>query len=95
MPCFSCNIVNLIPYCSLSGRELERLDVQLLNRMPLLEVMNLSDNCLKSMPSNLELKMLKKLDCSENELSDISFLETLTSLRELNMDGNFLDVSSV
>ena len=78
----------------MSHRELQRVDGKLLERMPLLEVLNVSDNALKSFPSGLSLPRLHKLDISENEVTSVEFVESLTTLKELHLDGNFVDVSA-
>ncbi|XP_066551331.1 leucine-rich repeat and WD repeat-containing protein 1 isoform X2 [Amia ocellicauda] len=64
------------------------LPVALLSRLRGLTRLNLSGNRLRELPSGLQLPGLRVLDCSHNDLEDVSSLEPLSSLEQLQLDGN-------
>ena len=77
---------------SFSGMELAELDVNIFHKVQNLETLNLSKNNLKSIPSDLGLSKLKKMDVSENKLDSLEFVSQFEELEELWIDGNGLDV---
>ncbi|KAM6907167.1 LOW QUALITY PROTEIN: leucine-rich repeat and WD repeat-containing protein 1 [Xenentodon cancila] len=70
------------------GLQLQDLPVALLSRLQSLEKWDLSGNCLKEFPVNLDLPALRYLDLSDNQVEDVSSLESLKNLEELKMTDN-------
>lgn len=68
--------------------QLEDLPVKLLSRLRSLERWDLSGNLLKEFPKNLELPALLYLDLSDNQMEDVTSLESLNSLEELKIEDN-------
>lgn len=58
------------------------------SQMASLERISLRGNCLKSFPSNLNLKRVRGLDIWRNELSDTSFLTSYPKLEDLDLSYN-------
>ncbi|XP_013875107.1 leucine-rich repeat and WD repeat-containing protein 1 isoform X3 [Austrofundulus limnaeus] len=71
------------------GLKLQDLPVKLLSRLCSLERWDLSGNRLQEFPKKLELRKLRYLDLSDNQMEDVTTLESLSSLEELKMDDNF------
>ncbi|KAF7206837.1 leucine-rich repeat and WD repeat-containing protein 1 isoform X3 [Nothobranchius furzeri] len=65
------------------------LPVKLLSRLQSLERWDLSGNRLQELPKNLKLPALRYLDLTNNQMEDVTTLESLSSLEELKMDDNF------
>ncbi|XP_024122277.1 leucine-rich repeat and WD repeat-containing protein 1 isoform X2 [Oryzias melastigma] len=70
------------------GLQLQDLPVKLLSRLQSLERLDLSGNRLQKFPKNLELPVLSFLDLSDNQMEDVTTLESLSALKELKMDDN-------
>ncbi|KAM3601345.1 uncharacterized protein V6R79_011031 [Siganus canaliculatus] len=70
------------------GLKLSDLPVKLLSRLQSLERWDLSGNRLQELPKNLELPALRCLDLSDNQMEDVTTLESLSSLEELKMEDN-------
>ncbi|XP_008304499.1 leucine-rich repeat and WD repeat-containing protein 1 [Stegastes partitus] len=70
------------------GLQLQDLSVKLLSRLRALERWDLSENRLQGFHKNLELPMLRYLDLSDNQMEDVTTLESLSGLEELKMDDN-------
>ncbi|XP_070839492.1 leucine-rich repeat and WD repeat-containing protein 1 [Chaetodon trifascialis] len=64
------------------------LPVWLLSRLQSLERWDLSGNRLHELPKNLELPALRCLDLSDNQMEDVTTLESLSGLEELKMEDN-------
>ncbi|KAM3868713.1 leucine-rich repeat and WD repeat-containing protein 1 [Diretmus argenteus] len=64
------------------------LPVALLSRLRSLEGWDLSGNGLQKLPRGLELPRLRSLDLTDNQMEDVTTLESLTSLEELKMEDN-------
>lgn len=62
--------------------------MHLLLRLTSLEKLDLSGNRLQGMPVGLSLPSLRILDCSNNDIEDITSLQPFTSLEELNLEDN-------
>lgn len=80
----------------LSGLELlsEHLDPKLLSRLKQLQELDLSNNQLETLPTNLGLPNLRILRCANNQLGDVTALCQFPHLEELSLEGNpFLTVS--
>ncbi|KAK9536782.1 hypothetical protein VZT92_006543 [Zoarces viviparus] len=73
---------------SLLGLKPRDLPVGLLSRLRSLERWDLSGNRLDELPKNLELPALCYLDLSDNQMEDVTTLESLSSLEELKMEDN-------
>uniref|UniRef100_A0A3Q2R0Y8 Leucine-rich repeat and WD repeat-containing protein 1 n=1 Tax=Fundulus heteroclitus TaxID=8078 RepID=A0A3Q2R0Y8_FUNHE len=71
------------------GLALDDLPVALLSRLTSLERWDLSGNKLQAFPKGLELPALRYLDLSDNQVEDVTSLESLRGLEELKMDDNF------
>ncbi|KAG7483785.1 hypothetical protein MATL_G00042080 [Megalops atlanticus] len=70
------------------------LPVSLLSRLCSLEELDLSGNRLQQLPSGLCLPSLRILNCSDNEMEDVTSLESLSALEDLRLDNNiYLTVS--
>ncbi|XP_078786943.1 leucine-rich repeat and WD repeat-containing protein 1 isoform X3 [Oryzias latipes] len=70
------------------GLQLQDLPVKLLSRLQSLERLDLSGNRLQKFPKNLKLPVLFFLDLSDNQMEDVTTLESLSTLEELKMDDN-------
>ncbi|XP_068572539.1 leucine-rich repeat and WD repeat-containing protein 1 [Cebidichthys violaceus] len=70
------------------GLKPQDLPVGLLSRLRSLERWDLSGNRLQELPKNLELPALCYLDLSDNQMEDVTTLESLSSLEELKMEDN-------
>ncbi|XP_075957526.1 leucine-rich repeat and WD repeat-containing protein 1 [Anarhichas minor] len=70
------------------GLKPQDLPVGLLSRLRSLERWDLSGNRLDELPKNLELPALCYLDLSDNQMEDVTTLESLSSLEELKMEDN-------
>ncbi|XP_047462763.1 leucine-rich repeat and WD repeat-containing protein 1 isoform X2 [Mugil cephalus] len=68
--------------------KLEDLPVKLLSRLQSLERWDLSGNRLQEFPKKLRLPALRCLDLSDNQMEDVTSLESLSSVEELKMDNN-------
>ncbi|XP_004573537.3 leucine-rich repeat and WD repeat-containing protein 1 [Maylandia zebra] len=68
--------------------KLQDLPVKLLSRLQSLEKLDLSGNMLQEFPKNLELPALRFLDLSDNQIEDVTTLDSLSNVEELRMDGN-------
>ncbi|EPY81637.1 hypothetical protein CB1_000724011 [Camelus ferus] len=80
----------------LSGLKLlsEHLDPKLLSRLKQLQELDLSNNQLETLPTNLVLSHLRILHCANNQLGDVTALCQFPQLEELSLEGNpFLTVS--
>ncbi|XP_029030393.1 leucine-rich repeat and WD repeat-containing protein 1 [Betta splendens] len=64
------------------------LPVKLLSRLQSLERWDLSGNRLDEFPRNLNLPALRYLDLSDNQLEDVTTLESLCGLEEIKMEDN-------
>uniref|UniRef100_A0A8C7QGH9 Leucine-rich repeat and WD repeat-containing protein 1 n=1 Tax=Oncorhynchus mykiss TaxID=8022 RepID=A0A8C7QGH9_ONCMY len=70
------------------GLKSSDLPVPLLSRLRCLEQLDLSGNRLQEMPSGLVLPSLRSLDLTNNEMEDVTTLDTLTTLEDLRMEDN-------
>eukprot|EP00063_Salmo_salar_P077805 XP_014052640.1 PREDICTED: leucine-rich repeat and WD repeat-containing protein 1 [Salmo salar] len=70
------------------GLKSSDLPVPLLSRLHCLEQLDLSGNRLQEMPSGLFLPSLRSLDLTNNEMEDVTTLDTLTTLEDLRMEDN-------
>uniref|UniRef100_A0A8D3E004 Leucine-rich repeat and WD repeat-containing protein 1 n=1 Tax=Scophthalmus maximus TaxID=52904 RepID=A0A8D3E004_SCOMX len=70
------------------GLKLQDLPVGLLSCLRSLERWDLSGNLLQEFPKNLELPALRHLDLSDNQMEDVTTLESLSGLEELKMEDN-------
>ncbi|XP_066516628.1 leucine-rich repeat and WD repeat-containing protein 1 [Hoplias malabaricus] len=70
------------------GLKSSDLSVSLLSKLSRLEQLDLSGNMLQKLPKKLSLPCLKILDLSNNDLEDVTSLETLSSLEELRLEDN-------
>ncbi|XP_039474538.1 leucine-rich repeat and WD repeat-containing protein 1 [Oreochromis aureus] len=68
--------------------KLQDLPVKLLSRLQSLEKLDLSGNMLQEFPKNLELPALRFLDLSDNQIEDVTTLDSLSNVEELRMDDN-------
>ena len=68
------------------------MDADLLNQMPALQVLDVSQNKLRRFPNDVHLPKLRKLDCSDNRLLGVDFLVQFPMLTELYTMGNGLQV---
>jgi Leucine-rich repeat (LRR) protein len=78
---------------SFSNMNLTELSKTVFNKLSNLESLNLSKNSIKTLPDELGLDKLKKLDISENKLDSLEFVSQFPVLEELWIEGNGLDVS--
>ncbi|XP_067347681.1 leucine-rich repeat and WD repeat-containing protein 1 isoform X2 [Channa argus] len=70
------------------GLKLQDLPVKLLSRLQSLERWDLSGNRLQEFPKNLKLPALRFLDLSDNQMEDVTSLESLSGLEEVKMEDN-------
>uniref|UniRef100_A0A8C7KWT8 Leucine-rich repeat and WD repeat-containing protein 1 n=1 Tax=Oncorhynchus kisutch TaxID=8019 RepID=A0A8C7KWT8_ONCKI len=70
------------------GLKSSDLPVPLLSRLRCLEQLDLSGNRLQEMPSGLVLPSLRSLDLTNNEMEDVTTLDTLTTLEDLRIEDN-------
>ncbi|KAL2095004.1 hypothetical protein ACEWY4_009723 [Coilia grayii] len=70
------------------GLKNKDLPVHLLSKLTSLEELDLSGNLLQHMPAGLCLPSLRLLDCSDNDMEDVTSLQSLTALEELNLEDN-------
>ncbi|XP_071362031.1 leucine-rich repeat and WD repeat-containing protein 1 [Trachinotus anak] len=70
------------------GLKAQDLPVRLLSSLQSLERWDLSGNRLQALPKNLKLPALRYLDLSDNQMEDVTTLESLSSLEELKMEDN-------
>lgn len=86
-----CGNTNLTLSSSLAkmGLKLKDLPVRLLSRLTSLERWDLSGNGLQEFPKNLELPALRYLDLSDNQMENVTTLESLSNLEEIKMEDNF------
>uniref|UniRef100_A0A3Q0RT92 Leucine-rich repeat and WD repeat-containing protein 1 n=1 Tax=Amphilophus citrinellus TaxID=61819 RepID=A0A3Q0RT92_AMPCI len=70
------------------GLKLQDLPVKLLSRLQSLEKWDLSGNMLQEFPKSLELSTLRCLDLSDNQIEDVTTLNSLSNLEEIKIDGN-------
>ncbi|GAA6223809.1 leucine-rich repeat and WD repeat-containing protein 1 isoform X2 [Lates japonicus] len=70
------------------GLKHQDLPVRLLSRLQSLEQWDLSGNRLQELPKNLKLPALRCLDLSDNQMEDVTTLESLSNLEELKMEDN-------
>ncbi|XP_018597602.1 leucine-rich repeat and WD repeat-containing protein 1 [Scleropages formosus] len=70
------------------GLNCKDLPVPLLSRLRNLEQLNLSGNRLQELPRGLSLPSLRMLDCSNNNMEDVTSLESLHALEELRLQDN-------
>ncbi|XP_036379898.1 leucine-rich repeat and WD repeat-containing protein 1 [Megalops cyprinoides] len=76
------------------GLSSKDLPVSLLSRLRSLEELDLSGNRLQQLPPGLCLPSLRILNCSDNEMEDVTSLEPLSALEDLRLDDNvYLTVS--
>ncbi|KAL6463459.1 hypothetical protein MHYP_G00278500 [Metynnis hypsauchen] len=71
------------------GLKSQDLPVPLLSKLRDLEQLDLSSNMLQELPKGLSLPCLKLLNCSNNDMEDVTTLEPLSSLEELLLEDNF------
>lgn len=92
-----CGNTDLFLFFSLSrlGLKLQDLPVELLSRLQSLERWDLSGNRLQEFPKNLNLPALHYLDLSDNQMEDVTALESLSNLEEVKMEDNlYITVST-
>ncbi|KAG5844451.1 hypothetical protein ANANG_G00162670 [Anguilla anguilla] len=70
------------------GLNSQDLPVSLLSQLSSLEELDLSGNHLQELPRGLSLPSLRVLDCSNNDMGDVTSLAPLTGLEELRLDDN-------
>ncbi|XP_072550096.1 leucine-rich repeat and WD repeat-containing protein 1 [Salminus brasiliensis] len=70
------------------GLKSQDLPIPLLSKLSSLEQLDLSGNMLQELPRGLSLPCLKLLDCSNNDMEDVTTLEILTNLEELRLEDN-------
>ncbi|KAM9440322.1 leucine-rich repeat and WD repeat-containing protein 1 isoform 1-T1 [Clarias gariepinus] len=76
------------------GLKTPDLPVALLNKLSSLEELDLSGNMLQKLPAGLSLPRLRLLNFSNNDMEEVTSLETLSGLEELRLDDNlYLTVS--
>jgi len=59
-----------------------------LNKLISLKTLDLSNNEIRTIPSDLRLKKLQTLDLSNNQLTDVDFVKHLPSLDALYLEEN-------
>ena len=79
---------------SLREHNLERLDVEVMNRMKGLKSLDISDNEIGIIPAGLSLPNLTVLDCSDNNLFNLEFVKKFPRLHTLHVEGNNIEVST-
>ncbi|XP_077996400.1 leucine-rich repeat and WD repeat-containing protein 1-like [Glandiceps talaboti] len=92
--CFKATVGD-ITRLDLSSRDLKFQDLKALglSRFPRLEQLDVSDNNLTSFPENLPLQHLRKLNCSNNRLKDVTFLKQFPKLEEISIEMNLVNVN--
>ncbi|XP_067264250.1 leucine-rich repeat and WD repeat-containing protein 1 [Chanodichthys erythropterus] len=70
------------------GLKSEDLPVPLLSKLCSLEQLDLSGNMLQEIPKGLCLPCLKILNCSNNDMEDVTSLEALRNIEELRLEDN-------
>lgn len=76
------------------GLRSEDLPVPLLSKLCSLQQLDLSGNMLQEIPKGLCLPCLKILNCSNNDMEDVTSLEALRNIEELRLEDNlYLTVS--
>lgn len=70
------------------GLRSEDLPVPLLSKLCSLEQLDLSGNMLQEIPKGLCLPCLKILNCSNNDMEDVTSLEALRNIEELRLEDN-------
>lgn len=70
------------------GLKTADLPVALLNKLSSLEELDLSGNMLQKLPAGLCLPRLRLLNFSNNDMEEVTSLETLSGLEELRLDDN-------
>lgn len=76
------------------GLKSEDLPVPLLSKLCSLEQLDVSGNMLQEIPKGLSLPCLKVLNCSNNDMEDVTSLEALRNIEELRLEDNlYLTVS--
>ncbi|XP_060575717.1 leucine-rich repeat and WD repeat-containing protein 1-like, partial [Ruditapes philippinarum] len=78
------NIGNL----DLSERNIGRIDSEVFNQLKGLQTLDLSQNCLTSIPSDLHLPSLQTLDLSYNQLDSVDFVRQFDNLQQLYLGDN-------
>ena len=88
--------LNNVTKLNLSKNSISELSIELVSLFPNLVELDCSNNDLKEVPAFIcRLKKLKILNLKVNRLTSTSFpdsMDTLTSLRHLNLSGNRIDV---
>ncbi|XP_062261441.1 leucine-rich repeat and WD repeat-containing protein 1 [Platichthys flesus] len=84
------NKLDKIKTLNLSKLQLKHQDlpVKLLSGLRSLERWDLSGNRIQEFPKNLELPALRYLDLSDNQMEDVTTLESLSHLEELKLEDN-------
>ncbi len=80
---------------SLDNLSLERLDVTLFSSLTSLQELNVSDNKIREVPSELRLPHLKELDVRNNKLTSLAFVTQFPSLTDIYIEGNPIHVSEM
>ncbi|XP_039518441.1 leucine-rich repeat and WD repeat-containing protein 1 isoform X2 [Pimephales promelas] len=70
------------------GLKSKDLPVPLLSKLCSLEQLDLSGNMLQEIPKGLCLPSLKILNCSNNDMEDVTSLEALRNIEELRLEDN-------
>jgi len=70
------------------GLKSKDLSVPLLSKLCSLEQLDLSGNMLQEIPKGLCLPSLKILNCSNNDMEDVTSLEALRNIEELRLEDN-------
>ncbi|XP_026860051.2 leucine-rich repeat and WD repeat-containing protein 1 [Electrophorus electricus] len=84
------NKLDQVKSLNLSRMSLKKQDlpVPLLCKLSSLEQLDLSGNMLQELPAGLYLPSLRLLDCSNNNMEDVTSLEALDNLEELRVEDN-------
>ncbi|KAK2181384.1 hypothetical protein NP493_401g04030 [Ridgeia piscesae] len=61
---------------------------------PIGPVLDVSENHLRDIPTDVGLPLLRKLDCSDNQLYSLGFVKQFPRLEELYVEGNGLESSA-
>jgi Leucine-rich repeat (LRR) protein len=69
------------------------VDASVFQKLTSLRVLNLANNELRMLPSDLGLHNLRRLDVSDNCLQSVEFVEQLPKLEDLRIEGNGFQVS--
>ena len=77
----------------LSAMQIKDVDTSLFNQLVKLEDLNLSQNRISTFPSDLILPKLKRLDLSDNTISQLHFLKNFPHLESVLLTANPLQVS--